>query len=204
MTKIQKKKSAKVVNLAGPALSNREIVDGLLQKDPKAASALYDCFGDKINRLVWRLLGADDEHNDVVHQVFVNILGSIPKLKDPSALENWLTGITVNTVRREIRSRKYRRILVPVGSDYPEKQHDNSESDKQVLVRRVFAILNKMKSEDHIVFVLRFIEGNTIDEVATAGRYSLATAKRRIARAKKEFRKRAMKDSFLASALGDN
>jgi len=202
LTESTASQKANVVQLAGPALSDREIVAGLLDRDERAAAALFNRYGDQINRLVWRLLGADDEHHDVVHQVFVNILGSIHKLKDPLAIENWLTGITVNTVRREIRSRKYRRILVPTGSDYPEHISDGTESDQQILVRRVFAILNKMRSEDHIVFGLRFIEGNTIDEVAIAGGYSLATAKRRIARAKKEFRKRAQKDSFLAPVFG--
>ena len=64
-------------------------------------------------------------------------------------------------------------------------------------------ILRKMKTDDHIVFVLRFVEGNTLGEVAVASGYSLATAKRRISRAKKEFMKRAKNDAVLAALIED-
>ncbi|MCP4680061.1 MAG: sigma-70 family RNA polymerase sigma factor [Deltaproteobacteria bacterium] len=195
-----KKKEAQVVRLADHFLCNEEIVRGIINKDPRAAAVLYDRFGNKINRLVWRLLGADSEHDDVVQLVFVHILSSVKKLKNPDALEDWISGVTVNTVRREIRNRKYRRILIPT-ADYPEIATDPGEARSKIMVHRLFAILSKMRTEDHIVFVLRFVEGNTLGEVAVAGGYSLATAKRRIARAKKEFMKRAKKDSVLASFI---
>ncbi|MCP4602013.1 MAG: sigma-70 family RNA polymerase sigma factor [Proteobacteria bacterium] len=194
------KLKAQVVRLTDRIYGNEEIVHGLLNKDPHAAAALYDRFGNKVNRLVWRLLGGDSEHDDVVHIVFVNILSSIKKLKNPLSLEDWITGITVNTVRREIRSRKYRRIFV-LSTEYPERVSDHCEPNRQILVKRIFTVLDRMKTEDHIVFVLRFVEGNTIGEVATTGGYSLATAKRKIARVKKEFLKRAKKDPFLASFI---
>ncbi len=195
-----RKKEARVVRMADHVFGNDEIVRGIINKDPSAAAALYDRFGNKINRLVWRLLGADSEHDDVVQLVFVHILSSIKKLKSSDALEDWITGITVNTVRREIRNRKYRRILIPT-ADYPETAADPNDTRSKLMVRRLFAILREMRTEDHIVFVLRFVEGNTLGEVAAAGKYSLATAKRRIARAKREFMKRANKDSVLASYI---
>jgi DNA-directed RNA polymerase specialized sigma24 family protein len=68
---------------------------------------------------------------------------------------------------------------------------------------RLFEVLDNMKTEDHIVFVLRFIERNTLGEVAVAGGYSLATAKRRVAHAKKEFVKRAKKDTVLSAVFRD-
>ncbi len=192
--------AAKVVRLADRRYGNAELVSDLIGRNPRAAAELYDRFGDKINRLVWRMLGADSEHDDVVQLVFVHILTSIKKLKNPEALEDWITGITVNTVRREIRSRKYRRNLFQI-TEHPEKSSDPGEPNRQIVINRLFGILGRMKTEDHIVFVLRFVEGNTLGEVAMAGGYSLATAKRRIAHAKKEFLKRAKKDSVLASLI---
>jgi RNA polymerase sigma-70 factor, ECF subfamily len=195
-----KKSSDAVVRLPDRQLGDAEIVDGLRRRDPRSAAALYDCYGDMINGLVWRLLGADAEHDDVVQLVFVHILSSINKLKSPDALKMWISGIAVNTVRREIRSRKYRRILV-LHAECPERVSDDATQDQKLMTSHVYRILDKMRTEDHIAFALRFIDGNTLGEVAVAGGYSLATAKRRVAHAKKEFMKRAKDDIALGNLL---
>lgn len=192
---------SKVVRLADRRWGNDEIVSGLLEGDADAATALYDRFGNKVNRLVWRLLGADPEHDDVVQLVFVHILSSIGKLKKPSSLGDWIVSITVNTVRREIRSRGYKRLLFVSTDTPPERSLPAGAEEDQLLVRRVFAVLEEMSAEERIVFVLRFVEGHTLSEVAAAGGYSLATAKRRLAAARKSFLKRAANDPHLGSLL---
>jgi len=189
---------AEVVKLVGRELSNSEIVDGVLNRDTQAAAALYDRFAGHVNRLVWRLLGGDEEHDDVVQQVFVSALGSMDKLKDPQALGGWLVGIAVNTVRRELRSRKARRIfrLVPGTSELP---HETLDPDRQLLAPRFYAVASRLRANDRIVFVLRFVEGYTLGECAAACRCSLATVKRRLARARRVFFKYARMDPVLAS-----
>jgi RNA polymerase sigma-70 factor (ECF subfamily) len=189
---------AEVVKLVGRELSSHEIVAGLLDSDIRAAAALYDRFADRVNRLVWRLLGGDQEHDDVVQQVFVNALGSIGRLKNPVALEGWMVGVTVNTVRRELRGRKFRRILslVPGTSDLP---HGALDPDSQLLAPRFYKAVSRMRATARIVFVLRFLEGYTLGECAAACRCSLSTVKRRLARARRAFFKYARRDPVLAS-----
>lgn len=191
---------SRVIRLTTKKLSDTEIVEGLINKNEKAAAALYDKYSNKVNHLVWRLLGADSEHDDVVHAVFVHILTSIKNLKKPESLPDWITGIAINTVRREIRNRKYRKILHLV-PDYPDYGMDYASDGAQVPVKRVFSILDEMKTDDHIVFVLRFVERNTLGEIATFCGYSLATAKRRVHKAKEEFLKRARKDAILSGLV---
>ena len=62
-------------------LTDREIVEGIREGDTRAARALVNKYGRTINARVWRLLGADLDHEDVVQQVFVAIIKSLPKLK---------------------------------------------------------------------------------------------------------------------------
>jgi RNA polymerase sigma-70 factor (ECF subfamily) len=192
--------NSNVVRLTRKHLGDPEIVAGLVDKDEKAAAALYDKYCNKVNHLVWRLLGADTEHDDVVHAVFIHIYTSIKNLKKPEALPDWITGIAVNTVRREIRNRKYRKIFHLV-SEYPEYAPEQPFGGSEVPVKRVFGILNDMGADDHIVFVLRFVERNTLGEIAASCGYSLATAKRRVQKAKEEFIKRARKDAILSGLI---
>jgi RNA polymerase sigma-70 factor, ECF subfamily len=192
--------TAEVVELAQHRLSRADMVNGLCRGEASAAAAFHRRYGSRISRWVWRLLGGDPEHDDVVHQVFVNILSSIGKLRDPDALDSWVDSVTIRTVRKEIRARRYRRFIV-ARADAAEFAVDPSHPARQTHVRRFYQLLAQLKPDDRIVLVLRHLEGCTLDEVARAGGYSLATAKRRLKRATRAFRKLAIQDPILISLL---
>ena len=189
-----------VFDLAGPQKSNQEIVEGLLRHSPDAIQALYRQYGDLVNRLVWRQLGADQDHDDVVHQVFIDVISSIAGLANPLALHSWIAGVTINAVRKEIRSRKYRRILrLQPGS--PETPDERLHPEHQLFLRRFYSIVDSMKTTHRIMFILRFVEGHTIVETAVMCGCSTATVKRKTAQAKRVFMKKARKDTVLASMI---
>lgn len=191
---------APVLELVPKQASNEDIIEGLKASRPGAATALYDTFEELVNRLVWRTLGADPEHDDVVQQVFLNILTSIHKVENPSLLRSWITSVTINTVRREIRSRRYRGIFRLVPDVVSEVDHQIPRSDRK-LVRSAFTILRRMNVDDRLAFALHFIEGQTLAEVAGATNVSLATVKRRIARARKAFAREVENDTYLRSLV---
>jgi RNA polymerase sigma-70 factor (ECF subfamily) len=191
---------APVLELLRPGASSEEIIEGLKASRPGAARSLYDEYEELINRLVWRTLGADPEHDDVVQQAFLNILTSIHKVENPALLRSWITSVTINTVRRELRSRKYRRILRLVPDVADDVDHQIPPTDRK-LVRSAFAILRRMGIDDRMAFALHFIEGMTLSEVAGATDVSLATVKRRIARARRTFVSEVEKDTYLRSLV---
>jgi len=195
-----KRQNLNVVSLPSRKNTEKEIVEGILNNEPQYAAKIYDVYGKKINNLVWKLLGADSEHDDIVNTVFVNIFSSIEKLKNPNALKDWITGITINTVRREIRSRRYRRLFLLV-DEIPNHTVININNDEQIIMTRMFSILKKMNLIHHIVFVLRYVEEYTLGEIATACNFSLATAKRKVNKSKIEFLKRAKTDSIFSSFI---
>ncbi len=195
-----KNELADVIDLPGPALSNQELVRGLIRRETYAARQFHQRFGARIDRLVWRLLGADTEHHDLVHQVYVNILSSIRSLRKIESLSDWVNSVTFRTVRKELRNRKVRRLMVP-STDHVDAAEDNANPQKAVYIRRFYAVLAQLEVEDRMIFVLRYLEGHSLEEVAAAGQYSLSTAKRRIKRAKEEFESRVITDPILVSVL---
>lgn len=190
--------SLKVLHLPGQHPDVRTLVSGLQRRDPETAEAFYDRYQDRIHGLVWRLLGADDEHDDMVQQVLAQVLASIDGLRDPDLLEPWLIGLTVNTVRKEIRKRRMRRILHLTPGNL-EVASNELRPERQQLAIRVYEILDRMGIEDRIVFILRYIEGHSLATCAIACGCSLAAVKRRLNKAKRAFSKIAEKDLVLAS-----
>ncbi len=171
---------------------------------PRTGAALFDRFEAQVNRLVWRVLGADDAHDDIVHQVFVALLAGIRRVRDAAALDGWVVVVTINTVRSEIRRRRIRRLWLrsePEAIDLAEAPAASHEARE--LLRRTYAVLANLPADERIAFTLRFIDEQPLAEVAAACGCSLATIKRRLGSARARFRRLADRDPALAEHLRD-
>ena len=158
-----------------------------------AGAAFYDRHVQAIHALVFRLMGPDGEIDDVVHDVFVRALESLPRLRDPAALRSWLFGIAVRAVGIRFQKRSRQRWLrfmapeeVPDMASMPAAPSELGEA-----LRDVYAILRGMDADERIALVLRRVEGMSLEDAATASGMSLATFRRRLARGEAKFFARA-------------
>jgi RNA polymerase sigma-70 factor (ECF subfamily) len=166
---------------------NAELVDRVLQDPPAGLAALHGRFAKDVNRLVWRLLGADAEHEDIVQQVFLQMLRSIHHLRDAERLNLWVRSITVNVVRSELRRRTVRRAFLREHQEVQFHGDLSHEVEVRELVRASVELLQKMPDRERVVFVLYQVEGLSLPEVAELCGYSLMTAKRRLSDARRRF-----------------
>jgi|SRR5215207_3817138 len=152
-----------------------------------AAAAVYDRFSAQVNRWVWRLLGADQEHNDIVQQVFVQILRAGPRLREEDKLVGWVHAITVNTVHGELRRRQVRRFFLR--DSLPAQLHGDfvREVEMRDLLVRAKSVIEKLPPAERIAFVLHYVDRHSAPEIAELCGYSLSTAKRRLANATRRF-----------------
>lgn len=170
--------------------------------DPRTGAALFDRYEAQVNRIVWRVLGADEAHDDLVQQVFIALLKGLGRVREAEALDGWVAVVTINTVRSEIRRRRIRRLWTrdePLALDLAEAPAVPHEARE--LLRRTYAVLDKLPADERIAFGLRFIDEMPLAEVAAACGCSLATIKRRLQSAQARFRRLAAKDPALAERL---
>src|SRR5262249_4720499 len=154
--------------------------------------ALYDRFAPHVQRVLCRVLGFDRDLADLHHDVFVRALGSLDGLRDPSALKAWITSIAVFTARTAIQRRVRGRWLSFLDHDeLPEVEAVVASGEVNEALRATYALLDKLPADERIAFALRFIDGMELTEVADACGVSLATIKRRLARAEESFARRA-------------
>jgi RNA polymerase sigma-70 factor (ECF subfamily) len=170
----------------------------------EAKAVLFDRYAQHVGGMLGRLLGNDPELSDVLHDVFVAAYAGITRLKEPRALTNWLTQITVFTARKHIRTRKRRRLLLLVGFDaFPDSSTELVPLEVGDALRATYAVLSKLDTDERIAFALRHIEGMDLLAVAAAMNVSLATVKRRLTRAQQNFKRLAQKYPVLHSFLED-
>lgn len=191
--------------IEGSWSGRRDVLAAVHAGGPEGARALYDNFADTVHRLVWRLLGADAEHEDVVQQAFVGLLAGVRRVRDAEALPAWVMSVTVKTVQTEIRRRRARRVLhlSEPSSEALARGAGGADFEARDLLARVHATLDRMPAGERIAFVLRHIDGIPVGEIAEAFGWSLATAKRRISRADDRFWRLARSLPELAERLRD-
>ena len=164
------------------------LVEALRAGHPGAAAALYDRHAASVRSTLRSILGPDDDIPDLLQEVFIRALDRIGRLRDVERLGGWLSTMAVFVARAQIRLRSRRRWL---GLFSPERtrprQHEQPSSDARRALREVYAILDQMPVDQRMAFVLRHVHGATLLEAAAACETSLATIKRRLARAERRF-----------------
>ncbi len=205
-TDSQAREGAKILVLPAADLSaidDAGLVRAILDGDPRAPRVLWDRHTRLVYRILRRSLGQQNEVEDLVQEVFLNLFKRLPTLRDPRTLPAFLITITTLTLRHELRRRWVRRCMT-LGAKQdidPDLQTVHPNPEARQAVSRLYAILDRLGSEDRIAFVLRFIEGMELTEVATAMGVSLATAKRRLVRARARVDHHIARDPGLAAYL---
>ncbi len=135
--------------------------------DPEALGEIYDAYFDKIYRYVYRYLGEARLAEDLTADVFLRLLEAIKASRPPRTnLSAWLYRVAHNLVVDLYRRRPPREpealdnVVVPI--------HDHSEAclERQEMVARARAALQRLTPLQQQVIVLRFLEGMSLEDVA--------------------------------------
>ncbi|MFO0724730.1 MAG: sigma-70 family RNA polymerase sigma factor [Myxococcota bacterium] len=187
--------------IRGPAWADEAIVLGLRRKDRAAALALFRRMQPFVNALVWRTMGADSEHDDLVQQSFLAALKTAHTIQDASRLEAWMRGVTLNTLRLELRRRRWRRLFRFILPEDSEQAGSTLGPDTAAAAHQLFDALEAVSADARLAFVLHVVEGYSLPEVAEAMNFSTATAKRRVREARAHLRRRASSDNILSTLI---
>lgn len=181
--------------------SNLELITEIQNGSAAAAVAFHQRFGNRISRLVWSLLGADSEHDDVVNNIFVSIIESIGSIKDPDRLAAWVDSVTFHVTRKELRRRTVRR-QVQFDTDILDTSQCKKSFESTLVSKRFYKVMNQLKPEDRMIFIFKHFENFNLEEISQMSGWSLSTTRRKIKRAETAFEKLASRDMFLKSRLG--
>ena len=145
---------------------------------------LFREFSPYVASVALRLLGRDVEIDDIVQEVFVRAIRGLGELRQNGAVKPWLATVTVRVARGRLRVRRLRTwVGLDDVSDYEALVAPGASQEDRALLSRVYVALDRLPVEQRVAWVLRHIQGDDLDSVASACGCSLATAKRRIAAA---------------------
>ena len=173
--------------------SDAELIAGVIAKDDGATARLYDRFAGLINHVVLRVLGGDADHDDLVHDVFIKLWHAVAagRVQNPESLQAYAASIATNVVYKELRKRYVRRRFFGREERAPEMTTRLEDHEAREVLTLVYAIASEFSPQDRLLFTLRHLGQYKLSEVAKLANCSLATVKRRLAKAEAQFVLRA-------------
>jgi RNA polymerase sigma-70 factor (ECF subfamily) len=151
-----------------------------------------------------RALGSHAEAEDVAQEVFVRVFRLAKTLKQPESLRSFVYSVALRALRSQLRHRRVRAWLSFHG---PETLIDLRSSTLDVegreLLKRFYALLDRLSTRDRLVSVLRRVECMTVEEIALAMELSTSTVKRSFLRASARLSSWVEADAALKSLVAE-
>jgi RNA polymerase sigma-70 factor (ECF subfamily) len=139
-----------------------------------------------VGKIAFRILGRDEEVDDVVQDVFLAAFKGLRALREPDAIKGWLATVTVRVATRRLRRRKLRDFFGFDQHPYDDVAAEGASPEQRAVLASIYAMIDKLPISERVAWTLRHVEGMALEEVASACACSLATAKRRIAAARQK------------------
>lgn len=179
MTSVERKTRPRLYAV-GPSGPSPEDVDGARLSLDQA----FRRFAPYVAVIGLRMLGRNDEVDDLVQEVFLVAQRSLKDLRQPGAVKGWLATVAVRVAGQKLRKRRLRAWWgLQEAFDYDEVAATAADPEDRLLLARIYACLDRVPGKQRIAWSLRYIEGERLEHVALLCGCSLATAKRRIAAA---------------------
>ena len=144
---------------------------------------LFSSYRGYVAKIGRRILGSSNEIDDLIQDVFLATVRDIHKLQDPERLASWLGTVTTRMARR----RRFRNGMQPAPTSLEDPEQllertseegpsPESTADLAGTVERVLSLPDELKTP----WLLKHVDGLTLEDVAQQCDCSLSTVQRRI------------------------
>lgn len=173
--------------------------------DRAAQRELFRRLRGSVHGTLYRVLGSNDFMEDLIQDAFIEIFRSLPHYRGESLLQTWADRIAARVAFHHLKRKKPRAetekaassvVLHVVGSPEDHAQHREG-------LKRLYALLRRMKAEDHVALALFMVDGRSLEEVAEMTGVTVVAAKNRVSRARRKLFDAARRDQLLLGYLGE-
>jgi RNA polymerase sigma-70 factor (ECF subfamily) len=196
------------------SLSDPELAHRIAVGDRTAVRLVTQRNNQRLFRAAWSILKNREEAEDAVQSAYLNAFAAIGDFAGRSSLSTWLTRIVINEALGRARAAKRRRERLDGGSvihldEYREKLMRGSTSgsapDASLAREQIRSLLERaiadLPDSFRQVFVLREVEGLSVEDTAEALDIIPATVKTRHLRARRRLQE-ALSPELKAALAG--
>jgi RNA polymerase sigma-70 factor (ECF subfamily) len=173
-----------VVGADSRDVSDGDLARGLAAGTAWATTETWNRFAPMILMMAARTLGSDSEAEDIAQEVFHRVFRKAKTLREPNSLRSFVVSFAIRLLKTELRRKKTRSWL---SFQQPETFVDLAwgtlDIESRDLLRKFYALLDRLAPRDRLVFALRHLEWMTVEEIAASMELSASTVKRSLGHA---------------------
>jgi RNA polymerase sigma-70 factor, ECF subfamily len=169
----------RLVGVEGPGSAGAP--QALPDVDPRNFDDVFRRYSAYVARVAFRLLGNDSEVDDLVQDVFLEAHRGLGSLREAGALGGWLARICVRRATRRLRRRRLLSLLSLDTVAERDLPFDATVSPEQrAEVARLYQRLDRLPAVDRVAWLLRHVEGESLDDMVQLCGCSKSTVQRRL------------------------
>jgi len=173
-----------------PALDDAELVAAAATGDPRAFDELYQRHVDSVWRRLRRLVGPHTDCEDLVQQTFLAVYRALPRFRGDAAFTTFLYRIVVRIASDHLRRARRSAARTVAVTDLDDFVASGAGPDEAMHTReglaRAFTMLAKIKPKKRIAWVLRVVEGLSLEQIADLVDANAAAVGQRVKYAQRE------------------
>jgi len=182
--------------------SDADLARSLIAGEGWAIGETWHRFAPMVLTTAERAVGSKTEAEDLAQEVFYRVFRAAPSLRETDSLRSFIYSIAVRTLRSHFRRRQVRAWLsLSRPETLVEPGHSTLDVESRELLRKFYVLLDRLSPRDRIVFMLRRVEGMTVEEIATVMHLSVSTVKRSMQHASSRLSRWIDNDRSLAELL---
>lgn len=154
--------------------------------EPRAFDDLVASWHAPLWQYIRRMVGRDDEAQDLLQDVWVRIIRGIPRLRDGARLRGWLFGIA----RRALMDRLRREYAAPAAGDVDpgDLAAEPDAIDREAELASLDAALGTLPAIEREILALFYLRDLSLAELADVLDVPIGTVKSRLFRARRLLR----------------
>ena len=152
-----------------PAKTDEDLIKEFQDGNVKAFNELLHRYQERVYWIARRFLGSHADADDVVQEVFIKVYESLNGFRRESSFFTWVYRVTVNHSLNHLRKNRIKdfvrfdEIISPLIADEPRPDEQLEGAEQRTLLEEAIA---KLPEKQRTVFVLRYYEDLSYEEIA--------------------------------------
>jgi RNA polymerase sigma-70 factor (ECF subfamily) len=134
-----------------PDPAEARFIERLVARDERAFNELVELYGDRVYRLMLRMLGRNEEAEDMAQEVFVQVFKAVDQFRGDAKLGTWIYRVAVNLCKNR--------------SKYLSRRHAGAEDELEPLAERASLGQAKGVTSSELASPDQIVEGYQIEAI---------------------------------------
>jgi RNA polymerase sigma-70 factor (ECF subfamily) len=150
-------------------------------------------YADTVFRRLTRLVGPVPEREDLMQEVFLHAFRGLKRFRGESTFSTWLHRVVVNQAFNHLRWRRRHphdwQASPELDRLVDERSSPEVAARERQRLERVLVLLDRLKPQKRVAFILRVVEGLSMAEIAEVVDSTPAAAGQRVRHAQRELQR---------------